>query len=627
MNRYAAPAIRVFVVALLAACEAGFAQPVQAPIDPDPQRIALLWHKLSGTKPNIDNYVLNSNEYTGAQEIDRENVYAALSSQIRSDMDSMQPQDDIYTIRIGSQMSAYDPRAGGFFLPLFSGSSYVPIEHNPHDRRNVAQNILVGTYELHFTNPDEFVFWPMAESDARALMAKAGQQPRVTARFLFRPLAAPSVPYIAASSRRIFGQVSQVELLDNRDQILMTKASDLSEAEARTQATRGRVKPSPDVMAMTWHKIVGGPQYDVEQLLRGYNTSGIGARFTADDQAQLLNSFYESLDPGAPFTMLVAAEFAPYDTTTAAFPLRIDRPIEYKSSFPAVAYADEIERTATANAGKPQRFHKLPSTGTVFSVDYVNIDDVGSLEIDPQGAARLRPDPNRSYQARAQLLVVPVRAETVDSYEGTVAENRLYTRIARARIFDAATGQLMMDKSLSEPTQLSSVPYARGGEGTPDFDGLSPYDVDFRSIKLGMTEVEMRAAAKAHFREVRTSEQFAPGYMKLFADEDNLGVTFCQDERICSLSYTRRWNGNLVDDVFQATVDKYGEPASGRKPYDPDQRGVSKEAAMRWTRNYGRVGGVEGRISLSGKQTILFMEAVDKTKKRKEKEKPKVELD
>lgn len=600
-------------------------------IDPDPQHVALLWHVLSGTQPNIDAFVRLSSAYRSAQEIDRERVYSDMTAKINADLQSLAPQKDTYVIRIGSAMSAYDPRAGGFFLPLFSGASYVPIQNDRYgrntNRKGFAQNILTGDYQLHFINPDEYVFWPMAEAEARAFMSKVGSRPNITARFEFRPIAAPAIPYVDQSPRRIYGHVTKVDLLDRRNSILKTRVTDLPEAAVRDQVASVRFKPSPDSLAMAWHKIVGGPQFNADALFRGIRNND---KYTKEDAAAYLQRYMDELDPAQPFTMLVAAEFSGYDVAAGEFPLTIDEPITYKSGFPGIEYRDDAEREAKRTAGKRKPAFRLPEETifTQFDVDYANEQEIGGLKTDAQGAARLRPDPSRSYKAQAQLTVVPIKAETQVNFEGTRARKVLHTRIAKARIFDKATGQLLMEKDFGPAVAQAAIAHEVVPEGTPDFDGLDPYTIDFRGIKLGMTEAQMRAAAKAYFREVRTSPKFAPGYMKLFAEGgENLGVTFCTDAKICSMAYGRRWQEPVVSDVYDATVEKYGEPVGGRKPYDPSGRSTAREASMTWTRNYRRVGGVEGRISLVGKTTYLKMNAVDKTKTRKTRAKKKISLD
>lgn len=608
------------------------AQPVVAqqgaPIEADPNRIALLWHQMTDTAPNIETYVRASRAYRAAQEIDREGVYATLAQKISGDLSSMAPQNDTYVIRIGSQMSAYDPRAGGFYLPLFSGSSYVPLK--AEDRRTnagkdtFALGILGGQYQLHFINPDEYVFWPMPEAEARAFMAEVGQRPRVTARFVFDPLVAPAIPFISRSDRRIFGHVTKVELLDRRNTVLKTRTTQISTQTARAQAERTRLKPSKDVMAMMWHKIVGAEELNKESLFGNSKND----RYTFEERAAYFDRFYAKLDPTQPFTMLVAAKLDGYNAAAGEFPLKIDEPIEYKSGFPGTSYGDDLARKEKREAGKRKPSFTIPRTPdyTTFSIDYENDAAIGGLKTDPAGAARLRADPTQSYGAQAQLTVVPVKAETQENFEKTNARKVLHTKIAKARIFDKATGQLLMEKTF-DVAALARVPFETVPEGKPDFDGLDPYSIDFRGIKLGMTEAEMRAAAKAHFREVRTSPKFAPGYMKLFAKSDNLGVTFCTDNKICSMSYSRRWQDEVVADVYDATIEKYGQPVGGRAPYDTRGRSTAREASMVWTRNYRRVGGVEGRVSLAAGTTYLKLNAVDKNKTRKTREKKKISLD
>lgn len=609
------------------------AQPVVAkqgaPIEADPNRIALLWHQMTDTAPNIDVFVRIGQEYLSAQEIDREQVFTRKSEKINADLTSIEPKNDTYVIRIGSQMSAYDPRAGGFFLPLFNGASYVPLKAKDRPRFGpntvFANGILGGQYQLHFINPDEYVFWPMDETEARAFMGRVGQRPSVTARFVFDPVAAPAIPYIADSDRRVFGHVTKVELLDRRNTVLKTRTTEISPETAKAQAERTRLKPSADVMAMMWHKIVGAEEIKKENLFQNRRNT----RYPLDYRIAYFDRFYKNLDPTQPFTMLVASQFGGYDASAGAFPLKIDEPIGYKSGFPGTQYADDKARQDKREAGKRKPSFRLPEAMqyTTFSVDFENDAAIGDLKTDAAGAARLRPDPSRSYPAQAQLTVVPVKAETMENFEKTSARKVLHTKIAKARIFDKTTGQLLMDKTF-DVAALSRVPFETVPEGKPDFDGLDPYSIDFRGIKLGMTEAEMRAAAKAYFREVRTSPKFAPGYMKLFAEGgENLGVTFCTDGKICSMAYGRRWQEPVVSDVYDATVEKYGEPVGGRKPYDPSGRSTAREASMTWTRNYRRVGGVEGRVSLVGKTTYLKMSAVDKNKTRKTRAKKKISLD
>lgn len=602
-----------------------------APIEADPDRIALLWHQITGSEPNIDRFVRAGNDYISAQEIDRDQIYADNVRKITGDLSSIRPDADTYVIRIGSQMSAYDPRAGGFFLPLFSGTSFVPIKVNGRTKygqnKTFAQGILAGTYQLHFINPDEYVFWPMAEAQARAFMAKVGQRPRITARFVFDPLAAPAIPYIDGSDKRIFGQVTKVELLDSRNTVLTTRTTAMPTQAAKALGERIRLKPSQDEMAMLWHKIVGASELDKEYLFNK-RRSQVSVRYSPEDQEAYFNRFYAGLDAAQPFTMLVAAEFGGYDASAGEFPLRIDEPIEYKSAFPGERYSDDQLRKDKREAGRRKASFTIPRNiaYTKFSVDYDNEAGIGGLKTDPAGAARLRADPSRSYKASAQLTVVPIKAETLENFEKTSARKVLHTRIAKARIFDKATGQLLMEKTF-DVAALPRVPHETVPEGQPDFDGLDPYTIDFRGIKLGMTEAQMRAAA-GYFREVRTSPKFSPGYMKLFAKGgESLGVTFCTDEKICSMSYSRRWQDEVVRDVYDATIEKYGAPVSGRAPYDTRGRGEAREASMDWTRNFRRVGGVEGSISLVAGTTYLKISAVDKNKTRKTKAKPKISLD
>lgn len=587
----------------------------QEPIEPDPVRLAVLWHKMSGTMPSIEYFVRKSPEYLSAQEIDREQVFNRMVSKIRSSYTSVSPENDRYVIRIPSNMSAYDPRAGGFFLPLFSGRSFVPIAGGPA--------AFSGQMQLHFINPEDFVFWPMPEAEARAFMNKAGQRPRVTARFVFDPVSAPPVPFVDGSDRIIYGQVTKVELLDRRNQVLTSRVSTQSTEEAEAAFRLVRIKPTENVMAMMWHKIVGGPQYN-DRAVKLRSSSAMN--FSPEDIKAYFDRFYDELDPTQPFTMLVAAEFGAYDAANGEFPLKIDEPIQYKSFFPYATYPDDQVRVDKVNEGKRPRFFKKAKTNTVFSVDYENDAAVGGLKIDAAGAARLRSDPSQSYRASALLTVVPIKAETLENFEKTGAKKVLHTKIARALILDRSTGQVLIEKTF-DVAALPRIPHETVPEGKPAFDGTDPYTIDFRNIKLGMTEAEMRAAA-GYFREVRTSPKFAPGYMKLFAKGgESLGVTFCTDDKICSMAYSRRWQDAVVRDVYDATIEKYGQPVGGRAPYDTRGRGEAREASMTWTRNFRRVGGLDGSISLVAGTTYLKITAVDRTKTRKKKEKPKISLD
>ncbi|MEM8800220.1 MAG: hypothetical protein AAGF15_09110 [Pseudomonadota bacterium] len=444
-----------------------FCMPAQAqtgtPIDPEPGRVALLWHQLTGVNPNVDHFVRNSRPYVRARASKRDRVYSDLVRKIESDLSSINPQNDTYVFRMEVQMSAYDSSVGGFFLPLFSGASSVPIRHGASRRDKFAQKILAGEYQLHFINHNEFVFWPMSEAEARAFVARVGYPPRVKVRFQYRPLMAPKVPYIDGSERRIYGQVLKVEVMDRRNRLLLALDTRLAEGTVRSMAEGGRLNPSADVMSMMWHKIAGGPAYDAEQLVQSdVNT---GPRFTQADRRKILDAFYQSLEPSQPFTMLVEAEFKGYNPSAQEFPLRIERPTPFKTSFPANPYADERERVAKINRGKPGELRMRPFTGTEFTVDFLNVDQIGGLEVGPVDAARLRPDPDWSYRAQALLFLVPVKAETVKSSEGTATEKRLYTNIARARIFDKDSGQLIMEKTFDVPVYVDRVAHNLVVEG------------------------------------------------------------------------------------------------------------------------------------------------------------------
>lgn len=598
------------------------------PIDPDPNRIALLWYRLSGTPVPTEEFVRQSSAYNRALEIDREQVFATEVEAIERDLSSMRPEEDTYVIRIPSPMTQYDPRSGGFFQPLFSGTSYVPIQASRYGSGRsepLARGMLAGNYDLFFINPEDYVFWPMSEAEARDFMTKNGSRPKVTAEFHFRPIAAPAKPILDAKGGRVFGVVTKVDLKDRNNNTILSRGIQMTEAEARQQLSTARFKPSNMVQAMAFHKMMKAPEPDWATAAKKIQG---GQYYSQDQKIAHMKAFYAALDETQPFTMLVASKFSGYDTADGRFPLLIDQPIEISSAFPydiypyaVAAYERDLEK-----AGRVRLVNK--PTGTRFGVAFSNAGEIQGLDVDPNTATRMRADPSRDFAARAQLTVQPVSIEIVESVNGRSVSAQLNTRIAKARIYDKNSGQLLIERDygLNPPTKVTVT---EGREALGDFEGLDPYTIDFRGIKLGMTEAEMREAAKANFREVRTSPKFAPGYMKLFGSGENLGVTFCQDERICSLRYTRRFKENRVADVYQATIDKYGPLVGGRKPYDPMGRGREVEASMQWTSNFSRVGGVKGEISFfrGDKTTTLFMDAIDRSKKRKEKKREAISLD
>jgi len=608
-----------------------FAQ-TSTPIDPDPNRIAVLWHEMSGTPYPVEEFVRQNGPYRQAVEIDREAVFAREVALINTDIASINPLNDTYVIRISSTLTQYDPRAGGFFLPLFSGRSFVPIKNGAsmirYDTRALARGILAGTYNLMFLNPEDYVLWKMPENEARAIMSKFGSQPRLMAEFHYRPIAATPKHYLDSVGGDVHGVVTKVMLKDQRGAIVLERGLKTTQAEAQQIFAQARFKPDSMTQSMVFHKIVEGPEPNWERYLQTNANSQTRRMFSDEDRISYTKDYYDALDPTQPFVMLVAAKFSGYDPAEGRFALRIDQPIKITSQYPYAMY-DYRAAAYEQEKQKAGRFRMVKEpTGTSFAIRYNNAGDIAGLDMDPAEAARFRADPSRDIKASALLTVQPISVDIVESADGRSTQAYLNTRIAKARIFESRTGQMLIERDFGiNPPADVRVNQER--EALGDFDGLDPYTIDFRNIKLGMTEAQMRAASKEYFREVRTSPKFAPGYMKLFGNNESLGVTFCTDDRICALRHIRKWKENRVSDIYQATIDKYGPVVGGRRPYDPMGRGREMEASMEWTKNYRSRGGVKGNITFfrGDKTTTLFMDAVDKGKQRKKREKEKISLD
>lgn len=603
-------AIIAVFVALLAAVQARAAD-VQA----DPRRAALFWHQETGVQPRFDLIALTSETYARAAEIDRPGILQAQVARMEADVASIDITDDIYVLRIRSRLSEYDPREGGFFDSLFAGASYIPLplEGNPFTEDNFAGRALDGNYELHFLNAPDFHFWPESEDKARAIMASAGREPSVVVEFRLQPIAAQPAPPVRDATRRIYGRVLSVQVEDDRGNPLFSRSVDPVAAPdmpaARAAARDVMASPDDLTMAMLWHKIVDGPTPDWARLVSQDPVLGRADIFARDAVERVLiaqaQEYYDGIDPARAFRLTVNADVGPYDMATGVFPITMGGVVRYEHDFPFVAYPDDVERRS-----RSQQVIRAPERTTHFGLAFENGTALEGFPADQDTARAI----GLNLRGMAEVVVRPVKAETVENRLGTDAEKFLLARIEAIRVTEGNSGKLLHEATY--PRYVGPVEIALRTPAPETFEGVDPYDVEIRGLTLGMSEAEFTAAAQAVFGAAGPDSE-DPARIRFRGGANERGYAVLDmDRNVKVISYVRSWEGSLAQPVYEATITKYGVPGRGSEVRTDPLTRSDQEALMHWTTNSQRVGGFTGRVWYWDYQeeTTLYLDLEDRSK-------------
>ncbi|MGS4945511.1 hypothetical protein ACVDG3_08530 [Meridianimarinicoccus sp. RP-17] len=606
--------LRLAIIAVFAALLAAV-QARAADVQADPRRAALFWHQETGVQPRFDLIALTSETYARAAEIDRPGILQSQVARMEADVASIDITDDIYVLRIRSRLSEYDPREGGFFDSLFAGASYIPLplEGNPFTEDNFAGRALDGNYELHFLNAPDFHFWPESEDKARAIMASAGREPSVVVEFRLQPIAAQPAPPVRDATRRIYGRVLSAQVEDDRGNPLFSRSVDpvaAADMPAARAAARD-VMASPDdlTMAMLWHKIVDGPTPDWARLVSQDPVLGRADIFARDAVEQVLiaqaQDYYARIDPARAFRLTVNADVGPYDMATGVFPITMGGVVRYEHDFPFVAYPDDVERRS-----RSQQVIRAPERTTHFGLAFENGDALEGFPADQDTARAI----GLNLRGMAEVVVRPVKAETVENRLGTDAEKFLLARIEAIRVTEGNSGKLLHEATY--PRYVGPVEIALRTPAPETFEGVDPYDVEIRGLTLGMSEAEFTAAAQAVFGAAGPDSE-DPARIRFRGGANERGYAVLDmDRNVKAISYVRSWEGSLAQPVYEATITKYGVPGRGSEVRTDPLTRSDQEALMHWTTNSQRVGGFTGRVWYWDYQeeTTLYLDLEDRSK-------------
>lgn len=433
-------AFTTLVAIFFAALTAKPASAVAVPITPE--RAALFWYKDTGTNPGFDLIALTSREYASAPEINRDAIRTGIEQELSSAFASVDVSDDIYVVRINTNMSEYDPREGGFFLSLFSGNSFIPL--GLRDDRN-ARGAFNGQYELHFLNNPEFYFWPVGQDVAPCIMASAGREPRAVIEFRVQPIAGQIVPPGQNVSRRVWGRVIDARVEIGAQTPFARQVPTVPPAEmsaTRAQALDIITNPDEMTMAMLWHKIVDGPEPDWAKMVVDTPALRRADVFARDDvEAQLIadaKAYYDRIDPGQAFRLTINADVGPYNMDNAEFPISLGGAVRYSDAFPYVTYPDDAARTAKRNAGTRPAFGRN-NGATQFNMVFENGRELPGFAADQDLARLIGLNP----RGQAEIVLRAVAAEVVENRNGTDANKFLHTRIEQIRVIDAGSGKTL----------------------------------------------------------------------------------------------------------------------------------------------------------------------------------------
>ncbi|MEL6450804.1 MAG: hypothetical protein AAFQ19_06055 [Pseudomonadota bacterium] len=623
-----APVMRHAYVLLLAClCAALALKPASgADVPATPERAALFWYKDTGTNPGFDLIALTSGEFRSAPEINRDAIRQSIEQELNSAFAAVDVSEDVFVLRINARMSEYDPREGGFFLNLFSGNSYIPLELR--DDRN-ARGAFNGKYELHFLNNPDFYFWQTDQDTAQGIMASAGREPRVVVEFRVQPIAGQIVPPGSGVPRRVWGRVIEASVEIGAQTPFSRQVPPVPPGEllaARAQALDIITNPDDLTMAMLWHKIVDGPEPDWAKMVRDTDAMRRADVFARDAvEAELIadaRAYYNRINPAQAFRLTLNADVGPYDMANAVFPISLGGAVRYDSSFPFVAYPDDAARAAKRNAGKA---FVVPGTRGVtdFRMVFENGNDLPGFEAD-QDLARLL---GLNLRGQAEVVVRPVAVEVIENRNGTDAEKFLHTRIEQIRVIDGRSGKLL--HKAAYPRFDGQIEQRFRTPEPEAFQGTDPYSVDIRGLKLGMSEAEAVAVAEDVFGDVRYMKD-PPSMIRAFGDNrERVAIVLDMDRNVKAINYVRTWSDDLAQPVLDAAVTRYGQPARMRDlRIDPLTRS-DKEANFSWTTNADRIGGFTGRVWFwsSQNETKLYLDLEDRRRPTYEEAAPVISLD
>lgn len=604
---------------------------VAATVPADYGRIATWWHRETGVEPRYDLVALTSQTYARAAEIDRPRIMETMIERMRGDVAALDVSDDIYVLRIRTNLSEYDPREGGFFNSLFSGAAYIPIE-NPQryaePDKAFAGGALGDMYELHFLNAPEFYLWPASEDKARSIMQQAGRNPNVVVEFLLQPIAAELSPP-RAQARRVYGRILSARVEIGNAEAFARSVEPVAAADmpgVRAEALSVLRNPDDLTMAMVWHKIVDGPSPDWARMVSTDPILQKADVFARDDVEAVLidqaKNYYDRIDPQTPFRFTVNADVGPYDMTAGEFPIRIEGTVGYADDFPYRAYPDDaarFERTKHMRSpiGDPSR------RITEVQLAFENGGDLPGFPADRDLARAI----GMNLRGQAEVTVRPVRAETWVSRDEFKWIKYLVTRIEGLRVTESASGKLLHEAAF-EPYQ-GPIDVTERRQAAEGFEGVDPYTVEIRGLKLGMDEEGFTVAAREIFGAAGPDRE-NPAKILFRGGQGESGSALLDQERtVKSISYVRKWDGELTQAVYDATVTKYGVPGRAIEPrLDPRKRG-DREAEMQWTTNAQRVGGFTGRVWYweYQDQTTLFLDLEDRSRATYEKPAQTISLD
>ncbi len=460
-------------------------------------------------------------------------------------------------------------------------------------------------------------------------MASAGREPRVVVEFRVQPIAGQVVPPGSGVARKIWGKVLDAKLeigtqVPYSREVPRVAPEDMS--AARSQALDIITNPDDLTMAMLWHKIMDGPEPDWVEMVKNTDAMRRADIFARDAvQAQLVadaRAYYDRIDPARALRLTLNADVGPYNVDNATFPISLGGAVRYQSSFPYVSYPDDAARAAKRNAGRAFAVPGIKDT-TDFNMIFENGRDLPGFPADQELARTI----GLNLRGQAEIVVRPVAVEVIENRSGTKAEKILQTRIEQIRVTDPRTGKLLHKAAYP---RFEGEIVTRFRQPEPEsFQGIDPYTVELRGLRLGMSEAEAVAIAEEAFGDVRHMKD-PPSMIRAFGDNrEQIKIILDTDRNVKALNYVRTWSDDVAQPVLDATITRYGRPERMRElRLDPLTRS-DKEANFAWTTNADRIGGFTGRVWYwsSQKETKLYLDLEDRRRPTFEAPKPVISLD
>lgn len=232
-----------------------------------------------------------------------------------------------------------------------------------------------------------------------------------------------------------------------------------------------------------------------------------------------------------------------------------------------------------------------------------------------------------NLRGQAEIVVRPVAAEVVVSRAGTEAEQFLRTRIEQIRVIDGRTGKLL--HRAAYPRFEGQIERTFREPEPENFQGVDPYTVEVRGLRLGISEKEAVAIVEDTFGDVRYMSD-RPSMIRAFGQNgERIAIILDMDRNVKALNYTLTWQDEVAEQVRDATITRFRRPERmSDLRLDPMTR-ADKKANFAWTTNADRIGGFTGRVWYwsSQKETKIYLDFEDRRKPTFEAPKPLISLD